>query len=140
VIIKVDGSTVATLTSSETSYSTYYSLSSNTTFQFVRNSLTGDTATLTVSKISGSGNMLNVAGRCLTTAYTAMDLNVSGITSTYDYIIRNCTTGTNTSYTSISNSSQATTTGTVNPSAISYIEFVNTGAGFSSPSLSPVLP
>lgn len=140
VVIKVNGSTVATLTSSETSYSTYYSLSSNTTFQFVRNSLTGDTATLTVAKISGSGNMINVSGRCLTTAYTAMDLNVSGITGTYDYNIRNCTTGTNTSYTSLSNSSQPTTTGTINPSAISFIEFVNTGAGFSSPSLSPVLP
>jgi len=140
VVIKLNGSTITTLTSSETSYNTNQSLNSNTTFQFVRNGLTGDTGTLTVSKISGSGNMINVSGRCLTTAYTAMDLNVSGITNTYDYNIRNCTTGTNASYTSISNSSQATTTGTINPSAISYIEFVNTGAGFSSPSLSPVLP
>jgi len=140
VVIKVNGGTVATLTSSETSYNTFYSLSSNTTFQFVRNSLTGDTGTLTIAKLSGSGNMINVSGRCLTTAYTAMDLNVSGITSTYDYNIRNCTTGTNTSYSSLSNSSQATTTGTINPSAISFIEFVNAGAGFSSPSLSPVLP
>lgn len=140
VIIKMNGSTVVTLTSSETSYNTFYALSSSTTFQFVRNSLTGDTATLTVAKLSGFGSMINVSGRCLTTAYTAMDLNVSGITSTYDYNIRNCTTGTDSFYTSISNSSQPTTTGTINPSAISFIEFVNTGAGFSSPSLSPVLP
>jgi len=140
VIIKVNGSTVATLISSETSYNTNQSLSSNTTLQFVRNSLTGDTATVTVSKISGSGNMINVSGRCLTTAYTAMDLNVSGITSTYDYNIRNCTTGTNSSYTSVSNSYQPTTTGTINPPAISFIEFVNTGAGFAYPSLSPLLP
>jgi hypothetical protein len=140
VIIKVDGSTVQTLTSSETSYNTFYSLSSSTTFQFVRNSLTGDTATLTVAKLSGFGSMINVSGRCLTTAYTAMDLSVYGITGTYDYNIRNCTTGANAPNTSVSDNLKETTTGAINPPAISYIEFVNTGTAFAYPSLSPVLP
>jgi hypothetical protein len=139
VVIKVND-VVDTLTQNQTSYSTFYSLSSNTTFQFVRNSLTGDTGTLTVAKVSGVGNINNVSGRCLTTAYTAMDLFVLDITGTYDYNIRNCTTGINAPYTSISNSSQAISSGITDPPAISFIEFVNTGAGFSSPLLSPVLP
>ena len=142
VKIEAGGYAFQTLTSNETSYSLTGGTLTNgyATVSFVRNSLSGDTATITVNKQSGTGYLSNVSGRCLTTAYTAMDLNVSGITSTYDYNIRNCTTGTNTSYSSLSNSSQATTTGTINPSAISFIEFVNAGAGFSSPSLSPVLP
>lgn len=140
VVIKITGQPDATLTSTQTSYSTFYSLSSNTTFQFVRNSLTGDTGTLTVAKVSGVGNINNVSGRCLTTAYTAMDLFVLDITGTYDYNIRNCTTGINVPYTSVSNSSQAISSGITDPPAISFIEFVNAGAGFSSPLLSPVLP
>ena len=140
VIITANGSTVATLISSETSYNTSQSLSSNTTFGFSRNSLQGDTATLTFGKLSGFGYATNVAGRCLTTPFTAMVLNVSGITGTYDYNIRNCTTNTNASFTSLSNNQQFADTLVTTPSAISFIEFVNTGAGFSSPLLSPVLP
>jgi len=141
VIIKVDGSAVATLTSFETSYINYYALNSqNITFGFSRNSLQGDTATLTFGKLSGFGYATNVAGRCLTTPFTAMVLNVSGITGVYDYNIRNCTTGANAPFASLSNNQQFADTLVTAPSAISFIEFVNTGAGFSSPLLSPVFP
>ena len=141
VIIKVDGSAVATLTSFETSYINYYALNSqNITFGFSRNSLQGDTATLTFGKLSGFGYATNVAGRCLTTPFTAMVLNVSGITGTYDYNIRNCTTNTSASFTSLSNNQQFADTLVTTPPAISLIEFVNTGAGFSPDILSPVLP
>ena len=142
VKIESAGYAFQTLTSNETSFSLTGGTLNNgyATVSFVRNSLTGDTATITVNKQSGTGYLSNVSGRCLTTAYTAMDLNVSGITSTYDYNIRNCTAGTNSPRTSLSNSYQPTTTGTINPSAISFIEFVNTGVPFAYPSLSPVLP
>ena len=140
VIITANGSTVATLISSETSYNTSQSLSSNTTFGFSRNSLQGDTATLTFGKLSGFGYATNVAGRCLTTPFTAMVLNVSGITGTYDYNIRNCTTNTSAPFTSLSNNQQFADTLVTTPPAISLIEFVNTGAGFSPDILSPVLP
>ena len=141
VIITANGSTVATLISSETSYSTYYALNSqNITFGFSRNSLQGDTATLTFGKLSGFGYATNVAGRCLTTPFTAMVLNVSGITGTYDYNIRNCTTNTSAPFTSLSNNQQFADTLVTTPPAISLIEFVNTGAGFSPDILSPVLP
>jgi hypothetical protein len=143
VQIKYNNIVLQTLTGGEIMFYAAPSLANggSSTWAFVRNSLSGDTATISVNKqIGGNGYFTNVSGRCLTTAYTAMDLKVYGITSTYDYNIRNCTTGTNTSYTSVSNSQQLPTTGTINPSAISFIEFVNTGGGFSSPSLSPVLP
>mgnify|MGYP007026535993 FL=1 len=87
-------------------------------------------------KTGGNGILVGASARGLTFSGNDLKMRVDGVSGTYHYNVRNCTTGTSNSSSNLSYASQNTVATSTSPS-IALIELVNYTDGFSSPTLSP---
>ena len=127
------------LVSGETSYSYTGTLPAGTrTIGFYRSIFSSDTATVTITKNSGSGNLNNVSARCLITSATKLTMNATGMANTSWYNIRNCSTPANL-YTSAKTAAVSQYIETYLPTSdsIGLIELIDQGDAFSAPVLYP---